>query len=73
MDILPTERVSPSSPFESTGLDFMGPFGVKMNGRTTHKIWVCVFTCFFSRAVHAEIIYKMDADSLINAITRFSA
>ena len=72
MDILPSERVSPSVPFENTGLDFMGPFGVKMNGRATHKVWACVFTCFSSRAVHAEIVYKMDADSLINAITRFS-
>ena len=73
MDILPAERITPGVPFESTGLDLMGPFGVKMNGRATHKVWVAVFTCFTTRSVHAEMVYKMDANSLINAIVRFSA
>ena len=51
----------------------MGPFGVKMNGRATHKVWVAIFTCFTTRSVHAEMVHKMDADSLINAIVRFAS
>ena len=73
MDVLPATRVTPGVPFESTGLDLMGPFGVKMNGRATHKVWVAIFTCFTTRSVHAEMVQKMDANSLINAIVRFAA
>ena len=73
MAALPASRVTPGVPFESTGLDLMGPFGVKMNGRATHKVWVAIFTCFTTRSVHAEMVHKMDADSLINAIVRFAA
>ena len=51
----------------------MGHFLVKLNGRANHKVYVAVFTCFETRAVHAEIIFKLDADSAINAITRFNA
>ena len=51
----------------------MGPFLVKLNGRADHKVYVAVFTCFETRAVHAEVVFKLDADSAINAITRFNA
>ena len=51
----------------------MGPFLVKLNGRADHKVYVAVFTCFESRSVHAEVVFKLDADSAINAITRFNA
>ena len=44
-----------------------------MNGRATHKVWAVIFACMKTRSVHAEIVHKMDAESLINAITRFSA
>ena len=43
-----------------------------MNGRATHKVWVAIFTCFTTRSVHAEMVHKMDADSLINAVVRFA-
>ena len=70
---LPEFRVNPGPPFSEVGLDMMGPFGVKMNGRATHKVWAAVFSCLKTRSVHVELVYKMDADSLVNAIVRFSA
>ena len=70
---LPAARVTPGQPFQDTGLDLMGPFGVKMSGRATHKVWVVVFTCFRTRSVHSELVYNMDTSSCINAIVRFSA
>ena len=44
-----------------------------MNGRATHKVWSVIFACMKTRSVHVEIVYKLDAESLLNAITRFSA
>ena len=51
----------------------MGPFMTKLNGRASHKVWVAVFTCFETRSVHTESVFKLDADSMINAIIRFNA
>ena len=73
MAVLPSFRVSPLPPYESTGLDLFGPVGVKINKRASWKVWVVVFTCMSTRSVHAEIVLKQDAASLILAISRFSA
>ena len=70
---LPISRINTESPFEDTGLDFFGPILCKMNGCAFHKVYVCVFTCLKSRSVHAELVYNMDTNSLINAIVRFVA
>ena len=70
---LPRERTTTTAPFFHCGVDIMGYFLVKLNGRANHKVYVAIFTCFESRAVHAEVIFKLDADSAINAITRFNA
>ena len=70
---LPRERTTTTAPFYHCGIDIMGHFLVKLNGRANHKVYVAVFSCFETRAVHAEIVFKLDADSAINAITRFNA
>ena len=74
---LPEERVAFNAPFEVTGVDLMGPFSVIFSkdpkSKTAQKMWVAVFTCFSSRAVHAECVSKLDADSFINAVVRFTS
>ena len=70
---LPAFRVSTNGPFYNCGIDLMGPFPVILNGRASHKVWIAVFTCMESRAVHTEAVFKIDADSAINAIIRFKA
>ena len=71
---LPAPRVTQMAPFEETGVDLMGYFKVKIqNSRATHKIWVAIFTCLSTRSVHAELVFHLDADSMINAIVRFNA
>ena len=74
MDVLPDYRVEKGSPFEAVGLDMMGPFKVKIaHSRAVHKVWAIVFACMKTRSVHIELVHKMDADSLMMAITCFSA
>ena len=70
---LPERRVKELAPFEESGVDLMGHFFVKMNGRANHKVWIAVFTCLVTRSVHTELLYNLDADSMINAIVRFAA
>ena len=70
---LPATRLETTAPFATTGIDCAGPFLVKLNGRADHKVYVLVMTCFQTRAVHLETMFKLDADSAINAIMRFKA
>ena len=72
MSDLPTERVTSSSPFASTGIDMFGPFIIKQ-GRKEVKRYGCLFTCLSSRAVHLEVTNSMDTDSFINALRRVIA
>ena len=69
---LPTERLDASTAFANVGVDYFGPFTVKI-GRRNEKRWCCLFTCLTVRAVHIEIVPKLDTDSCLNAIMRFIA
>ena len=58
---LPSERVSEDPPFTHVGLDFAGPLNVineQANGSS--KVYVCLFTCASTRAVHLELCKGLD-------------
>ena len=67
---LPEDRLEPSPPFTSCGIDCFGPFIIK-EGRKELKRWGCLFTCLSSRAIHLEVVSNMSTDSYINALRRF--
>ena len=69
---LPEERLDASTAFTSVGVDYFGPFIAKI-GRRNKKRWCCLFTCLTMRAVHIEVVPKLDTDSCLNAIMRFIA
>ena len=58
--------------FEHVGIDYAGPFELKM-GRTKarKKIWVLVLTCMTVRAVHFEPTGGLYTTHVINVISRF--
>ena len=43
---LPVERVERIFPFANTGLDYAGPFVVKVGYRKTEKRWLCILHLF---------------------------
>ena len=75
---LPADRLEETPPFTNVGLDVFGPFYVS-NGRKTRsslgctKVWVVIFVCLPSRAIHLEPLLSMDTSSFRNALTRFFA
>ena len=71
---LPSKRLQQSlRAFSYSGVDCAGPFLVKMGrGKTRQKRYICLFTCLNTRAVHLEVIYRMNTDSFLNAFWRFT-
>ena len=67
---LPEERLDASTAFTNVGIDYFGPFIVKI-GLRNEKRWCCLFTCLTMRAVHIEVLPKLDTDSCLNAIMWF--
>merc|ERR1712015_319893 len=73
MGLLPQERVETGGAFEAVGCDLFGNFYVTRGGRPLHKVWVVIFTCMKSRAVHFEMVYDLSATTFILALQRVAA
>ncbi|XP_066596626.1 uncharacterized protein [Prorops nasuta] len=74
MGSLPAARVSRSFTFEHTGVDYAGPFLVKLHhGRNAKSIkcYVAVFVCLSTRAVHLELVSRLDTEAFLAALSRF--
>ena len=73
MSDLPVVRIEDNvTPFTNTGVDYFGPFSIKLFRRTV-KNWICLFTCLSVRAVHMEIVQSLDTQSCLDAVHRFIA
>lgn len=76
MGDLPLERVTPTKPFTSTGMDFAGPFTIKLYSLRrlqAVKVYLCLFICFATKAIHLEVVNDLTSDAFIAALTRFMA
>ncbi|XP_024877813.1 uncharacterized protein LOC112458422 [Temnothorax curvispinosus] len=74
MGNLPAHRVTPSRPFENTGVDFCGPIYVREGrgkGRKNIKAYVAVFVCMATKAVHLEVVSDLTTEAFLNAFKRF--
>ena len=70
---LPAERVSSKPPFCNTGVDFAGPLYVRKRQSTDHtyKVYICLFTCASTRALHLELVKDLSASTFLQAFRRF--
>jgi hypothetical protein len=69
---LPEFRVTPAFPFTTTGIDYNAAFIVRIeNG--DWKVYICLFTCAASRALHSELVIDLSAKEFIQAFIRFAS
>ena len=70
---LPAFRVQEQPPFTFTGVDYAGPLYTRSG--EANKVWICLFTCCVTRAIHLEIhvVTDMSTDSFIRCLKRFAA
>jgi hypothetical protein len=71
---LPLRRLGEKTrPFCHVGMDFAGPFEVKVGrGKPRKKLYILILTCMSIRAVHLEPTGGMDTTHVINAISCFT-
>ena len=71
---LPERRVNRSThAFEHIGIDYCGPFYLRMEDNNITKSYVLLFTCLSSRLVHLEPTYSLETAEFILAFRRFVA
>lgn len=70
---LPRQRVTIARPFLTTGVDFCGPFMIKSGIRRviSTKVYVSVFVCFVTRAIHLELVSSLTTEAFLAALNRF--
>ncbi|XP_018375208.1 PREDICTED: uncharacterized protein LOC108768973 [Trachymyrmex cornetzi] len=73
MGDLPATRITTSRPFLNTGIDYGGPFTIKISRNKTDKAYICIFVCFTRRAVHLELVVDLSTPAFIRALQRFIA
>ena len=63
MGKLPSYRVCPTPPFQKVSVDLVGHFLVKptMTSRKQSKVWVLMYLCDVSKALHTEVIDPMSS------------
>ena len=58
--------------FTNVGVDYLGPFAV-VHRDSEVKTYICLFTCFVTKAIHMEVAEDVSTDKCLTAIRRFIA
>ena len=76
---LPVSRVSDDPPFTNVGLDFAGPLLVRescdkeKSSENATKIYILLFTCASTRAVHLELTPSLSVPAFLRAFRRYAS
>ena len=68
---LPATRVNLNVPFTHTGVDYTGHIWIKDRSSVKVKIYILIFTCFNTRAIHLEALDSMSTAEFILAFVQF--
>ncbi|XP_020295809.1 uncharacterized protein LOC109860845 [Pseudomyrmex gracilis] len=73
---LPKQRVTPTRPFQHTGVDYTGPIMLRTTpgrGHKSYKAFIVVFVCMSTKAVHLDVASDYSANAFLAAFRRFTA
>lgn len=75
MGDLPQRRLTPGGyPFETVGVDYAGPIASasrKGRGSRIVKVYIAIFVCFTTKAIHLELVGDLTSHSYIQTLRRF--
>ena len=69
---LPNIRTRDCEPFSVTGIDFTGAMYVRQSN-TEMKVYICLFTCATTRAIHLEVVTDLSVETFLLASRRFAS
>ena len=70
---LPEFRVKEEPPFTYIGIDYAGPLYVKSFNSPQQKVWICLYTCCITRAIHLDLVPDLTAQAFLRSFRRFTA
>ena len=70
---LPSCRMEEAPAFTCIGLDYIGPLYVNSAKGEDRKVWICLFTCCVTRAVHFEVVPNLTAEAFLRCFRRYAA
>ena len=72
---LPKIRLAMAPVFYVTSLDLIGPILIKdsVKQKTTKKVWIVIYDCITTRALHLDLTENYGTDSILQSIRRFTA
>ena len=74
---LPEFRFDDQYAYSCTGADYFGPLYClsvfNEDKQKSHKAWVVLFTCAYTRSISLEVVNDSTASSFINSFKRFAA
>ena len=65
--------VNPAPPFSKVGVDFAGPMYVKGRGKQLKKVYVCLFSCCVTRALHLDLVEDLSNPTFLRCLRKFTA
>ncbi|XP_063236126.1 uncharacterized protein LOC134538623 [Bacillus rossius redtenbacheri] len=74
MGDLPAMRVQQIKPFAKSGVDYAGPFPIKLarlRRAPILKAYLCIFVCCATKAVHVELASDLSTEAFLAAYKRF--
>ncbi|XP_068739253.1 uncharacterized protein [Montipora capricornis] len=66
-------KVKECPPFAYTDVDFAGPLYVKNHTGRQQRVWICLNTCYVTRAIHFDLVPSLATSALLRSLRRFSA
>ena len=69
---LPDIRTHDCQPFTITGIDFTGAMYV-CQPQSEQKVYICLFTCATTRAIHLEIVTDLSVETFLLAFRRYAS
>lgn len=74
MGSLPKERLTAVRPFHIVGVDFCGPFNIKVSRIRKPLItkgYIALFVCFATKAIHVELVSDLTTEAFLACLKRF--
>ena len=68
--MLPADHTNSDLPFKIISTDYAGPFLCKAKGKMERKVYLLLFTCSLSRAIHLEVLPYRTTQEFIHALKR---